>query len=460
MSPVTAPVAPVPAHSRWASAAVSAAPGGPGIRGWASLPREAVALLRSGARTTPGLLRIAAVALTALITLFWAAALASTLVRQSAVDAVRDRAGPSFVAAQRLHADLSAADATVAIAYLAGTIEPAERRQAYDSSIEEAGRELAALTRAGGGDEARAALETVVTRLPVYTGWVEQARANNRQGHVVGAAYLWKASKLMREEILPAVETFAAINADRIDDGYRRGTHWSQPTAVAVLGAATLAALAGAQWLLFRRANRVLNPWLLTATLLMAASLVVTLAVFSAERARLVEARDQGFVPMAEVGQARVLGLRVWGDHSLSLIARGDSSALDADAAATTERLGKEVLPAVAALAGPDQETRTVLRPAWVTYEGLSGQAYRLVTETAGRFPDAVAITVGDGAVAFERYDAAAAAAFESSALRFGEGLAAADGRLPGLAVAVSVLAAAGVALMAIGLWRRIEEYR
>src|SRR5690606_39915618 len=62
-------------------------------------------------------------------------------------------------------------------------------------------------------------------QVPVYTGLVEAARANNLQGLPIGAAYLREASHLMRTEILPAAERLYDIQTERVaqerDDAMR-----------------------------------------------------------------------------------------------------------------------------------------------------------------------------------------------------------------------------------------------
>jgi hypothetical protein len=49
-------------------------------------------------------------------------------------------------------------------------------------------------------------LLTLSTDLPVYTGEIETARADNRIGYPVGAAYLREATTLMNSSLLPAAE--------------------------------------------------------------------------------------------------------------------------------------------------------------------------------------------------------------------------------------------------------------
>ncbi|WP_250287477.1 hypothetical protein, partial [Frankia sp. CiP1_Cm_nod2] len=301
---------------------------------------RAVAGLRARTATTPGLLRLLSAGLLGTTLLFWLATFGTGLSRADAVDTVRNDAGPSFAAAQRIHADLSVADATVARAFLAGGVEPVEQRRVYEESVASAARRVVDLAHAGGPPEAREPLATLAREIPAYTGLVERARANNRFGNVVGAAYLRQASTLMQYTILPAADTLAAVDARRIDASYDQATSWHHPVLVTLAGLASLAGLAAVQVLLYRRTNRVLNLPLVAAAALVAGVLGYTLSAFAAERSTLRDGRDDAFQPMTLVAQARSLGLRAWGDESLALIARGNGALFDLDATRVAQRLG------------------------------------------------------------------------------------------------------------------------
>ena len=425
--------------------------------------------LRARARTTPGLLRLLSVALVVAIVALWTASFLSTLARRQAMHAMSGSAAPAFIAAQRLHAELSEADATVVGAFLAGETEPAGKRKAYRQSVSAATAQLDVLARAGASADAQRALLVVSAQLPVYTGLVDQARADNRLGLNVVGAYLRQASELMRDTILPAADTLAALEADQIDDGYRRATSSVHPVLVTVAGVVTLAGLVGVQLLLHRRTRRLLNLPLVAATAIVAVIVGLTLAAFATERARLVDGRDNGFVPMADVARARVLGLRAYGDQGLSLIARGDGAALDADADAVIGQLGYDpktgrptgsgVLAAVTALGGADHDDRASIDLAWRAYLAQSIRVRALVADPGG-FQPAVALTLGDGAHDFTLFDTRADGALSNSQKLFAARLSSAAHGFDGLAIGLSAAAALAAALVLAGLQVRINEYR
>lgn len=391
--------------------------------------------------------------------------LLSTLSRQHAVDALARDSGASFVAAQQLHAELSVADATVARAFLAGGVEPPAQRTAYQESIASASGRIVDLALAGGPREP---LSVLAAQLPVYTGLIERARANNRIGNVVGGAYLRQASELMQTRILPAVDRLAAEDALDIDRGYAQATRWYQPVLVGVAGAAALVALVALQIRLFRRTHRMFNLRLVAATVLVVIATGLTLLAFGVSRARLVDSRNDAFRPMTVVAQVRVLALRAWGDESLSLIARGNGDDLDADARRVTERLGYDpagrpagtgTLATAAALDGPDAPGRDVLVPDWERYQDTAVRVRDLVRDVGG-FQEAVRVALDEGTSTFTRFDGDAETAFTASRGRFAAGLSSAAGTYDGVAAGTGTALGLAMLLTLAGVQSRINDYR
>ncbi|MDJ0001059.1 hypothetical protein QM787_27360, partial [Rhodococcus ruber] len=67
----------------------------------------------------------------------------------------------------------------------------------------------------------RRLLASISTDLSVYSGLVETARANNRTGHPVGAAYLSEASTLMQTSMLPMAQQLHAQQEADVADTQR-----------------------------------------------------------------------------------------------------------------------------------------------------------------------------------------------------------------------------------------------
>src|SRR5499427_9280968 len=156
------------------------------------------------ATTTPARLRLLLAGLVVLC-LVWGG-LAAWVVSQRASGAsnVVGTSEPLSLDGQQIYRALSDADATAASAFLSGGLEPIAARQRYQADIAQAASHLESATAAAGHSAAARDLAKLSADLPVYTGLVETARANNRLGLPLGAAYLREASALMRGTLLPA----------------------------------------------------------------------------------------------------------------------------------------------------------------------------------------------------------------------------------------------------------------
>ena len=131
---------------------------------------------------------------------------------------------------------------------------------------------MATLTQDAGADpDARDAVRTIIAQIPVYAGLIESARANNRAGFPIGAAYLRKASVLLNGTILPAADRLYAAEAARLSDDYGTGTATAALVVLALVIVLALGLLVWTQSYLTRISRRVLNPLMLVATAVLAA---------------------------------------------------------------------------------------------------------------------------------------------------------------------------------------------
>jgi hypothetical protein len=207
--------------------------------------------------------------------------------RAQAAHAVRADTEPLLVQAVTLYTAPSDANATASTTFLKGGLEPPARRPCSLHDLGVASDSLATLTRElSGSPEGRAAVATITAQLPVYSGLVEAARANNRQGLPIGAAYLRQASTLLSGTILAEAEHLYATEAQRLSDDYRRGT---SATALVVIVLAVVIALAGlalTQLFLTRISRGILNVPMVLATVLLAGVAIWATVGCSASRAR------------------------------------------------------------------------------------------------------------------------------------------------------------------------------
>jgi hypothetical protein len=163
-------------------------------------------------------------------------------------------------------------------------------------------------------------------QLPVYSGLVEAARANNRQGFPVGAAYLRGASGVLTGTILPSAERVYATEANRLSDNYATGTGSGALVVLIVAIVVALGLLAVAQIYVARISHRTLNVGMLFATVVLTALSIWAVIGFVGEQNALARARkDSDSVEL--LSASKVLLSRAQTDQSLTLVSRGSDRA-------------------------------------------------------------------------------------------------------------------------------------
>nr|WP_120491713.1 hypothetical protein [Corynebacterium lactis] len=238
---------------------------------WATYAHRSASFLT----TSPG--RLTAVA-AILIVAILAAGLSmwqTTSDRQQQLTRISELSEPMAHASQNLYASLTIADASANTAFSRGTPDSnLSLGTNFDDAIAQAAMSA---TRAATGinnvnDPAMRDVTTVQRLLPVYTGMIETARTNARQGRPVGVAYLASASGLMRNEILPAAQSLYEKTSTNTSDEQRA---LSIPPLIPMSGIlAALIMLLSAQWWMTRKNGRLFNVGLFGATLLMAGALL------------------------------------------------------------------------------------------------------------------------------------------------------------------------------------------
>ena len=297
----------------------------------------AVGWVRARLATTPGRLVLTSVLVVVGAAFFGIVATGAEQSRERAVRAARTDTEPLLVQAVNLYTALSQANATVATGLLAGGLEPQAARNRYLNDLREATGALTALGRgAGTSTSASGAIATIANQLPIYTGLIESARANNRQGFPIGAAYLRQAAGLLDNRILPAADRVYAAEAERLNSDYRTGTGTASLVALAIAIVLALLGLALAQRYVARISHRILNLPMLVATVALAAVSVWALVGVISEQNALAGAQRNGSDSVERLSAADVLLSRAQGDLSLTLVSRGTDQTHPADFTAVT----------------------------------------------------------------------------------------------------------------------------
>jgi len=445
------------------------AAGRSGLLGLLDLPGQGVRAIVRSAATTPGRLTVIAVGLVLLALVAGLVATLSVQDRDDTISGVIDHREPLAAASQQVYRSLSDADATAASAFLSIGTEPPQLRQRYERDIAEAGAALAkAASDAADVADAATPVDMLNQQLPVYTGLVETARANNRLGYPVGASYLREASELMRAKLLPAAQDLYRVDTERLIEEQDSATGF--PWLATILVVALLAALIVTQVYLTRRTNRLLNVGLVIATAAVVVSLLWGAVALIVQGSLVGSGQDDGSHRVDVLVRARIAALQARADETLTLVARGDGAAYEKDFGANAAQLvgpdGKGGLlgEARGLIQGGDGAGK-VADATKAANDWLKAHQQVRAQDDAGQYQEAVDFAVledkTDGsAPAFRRLDDSLQAAIDVGRQEFLDDTHNGDRALtllaPGLAV-LAIVAAAGVTM---GIRERLREYR
>jgi hypothetical protein len=426
--------------------------------------------LRRTAGTTPGRLGLTMVGLVVLSLLTGVIGLVSIQGRASTLADLTANREPFSAAAQQIYRSLSDADATMASAFLSSSVTPADLRERYQTDIEQAGAALAvAATDISGVTEATVPLSKLATGVPVYTGLVERASANNAQGFPVGSAYLREADHLMQSTLLPAAQALYSIDTQRLVAAQDSAT--SFPWLPALLVVALLVALVFAQRYLRRRTNRVINIGLFVATVAVVVALIWSATGLILETIHVDHGRSAGSAPANTLAQARTSALQARTDEMLTLVARGGQS-YESQFQGLKKAIGGAngtggQLAQARDMSQDDTMTGQVnaaitAATSWFTLHNQAATA-----NDQGDYQTATAITLGSGgagrpseAAAFDNVDSALAKATTQARMIFADQTNTAGAWLTALPIGVLVLLVVAAAGATVGLWQRLREYR
>lgn len=420
------------------------------------------ARVRSFLRTTPARMTALGAGLIATALVSGVVAAAAVADRQQTLDILHAEVEPLAYAAQDLYSALSIADASATTAFISGGVEPTPVRDRYTQAIGEASADL--VDAAAGIEQADSTSRDLLARLsagvPVYTGLVETARANNRDGHPVGSAYLSEASALMQTTLLPLAEqlhTAQTALVVRIQNEFA-----TPPWAAIALLMVTLAALVAAQVLLARWTRRRISLGLVLASLAVASSLgwLVVAGLLSATATG--RALDDGARPLGDLTTARILTQQARADETLGLVRRDFTGRYDTQFRQHLDTLGT-VLDDYAR--GDRKVATDAVAAAGAARSGWASAHQRLMTLLGrGDWTGAAVVAIGpaaaDSATQYAAADGRLSDAIERTRTELRTGVERAVSTLTGLAPGTLVLAAIAVAGVVIGFWPRLREYQ
>jgi len=409
--------------------------------------RPAIDFLRS----TPGRMAVVAAILVTAVLALGVAASMTVSDRQRQLETLLSRTEPLADAAQQIYGGLSSASTSAATSFLAGGIEPHDVREGYDAAIGQASAGLVTASNGVSPDDVTSLtlLTDVSNQVPVYTGIVATARANNRAGRPIGVAYLSESSVMMQQYILPTAEQVYRLQAGAVIASERST---SAPRVLIVAAVLVLVVLLAVQVSLARRSRRRLNPGLVVASALVGVLVIWLTAAGLVSAHAAEEARTSGSEPLDRAVTARILAQQARADEILGLLKRGSDTVLD-------ERFDEKTAQLSWLLTDHQVDGAADALSGWVTsHEDIRRRL------AVGDYPGAVAIARDDGPQhstgQFRRLDISLRDDITRLRARQRDEAARAYTALdllPAAAVALSVLAALAVV---VGIAPRLREYQ
>jgi CHASE3 domain sensor protein len=418
---------------------------------------------RGARRTTPSRLRLASIGLAAVVLITGAVTVLAALERHSASSAAWQQSEPLVVKAQAIDTDLSDADTTAAGSFLLGQIEPSALRSRYDTDLARASQNLAgAAAQAGTDPVTSSAIRTVSVDVTVYSGLIQTAISDERQGYYpLAAAYLGEANNLMQATILPAAHRLYAVENQRLtgDLGSAQGS-WLVVLA-GVLVVLTVVLLVVVQVRMSRHFRRTFNLWLVAAT---AATFVLGVwftAAVAVQSSGVNAATSGGSSPLVLFTEARIGALRVTADDELTLVTQDSEPQYQPDYRATVHWLTR-LLDSAASGAGRVERAEIAHSlQAVAGYSHVHGQIRRL--DGTGR-PNQEQKADADAATFLPAVSATLdedlATAIGTSQHAFEQSMSGSTTDIGALVGAAAVLSVVAAVLVLMGFRARIAEYR
>lgn len=427
--------------------------------------------LRAAATTEPGRLQIIGAVLALLVVAFGAVTAFEISDRAAAANDVVERSQPLSADAAGIYRALADADAAAASGFLAGPEEPKTVHDRYEKDIQDASR-LLVKAAATTDTSSKSGQEIIQLNegLPRYTGLIERARANNRQGLPLGGAYLRYANQQMANELLPAAERLYRAETDRLDQDYRSARIW--PFFSLGIGVIAMAVLFWTQRRNYRRTNRVFNHGLVAATAAATAVLLWLAVGHTVARSELAEAHTHGQESLDVLNRARIDSLKARSSENLTVVARGavltpdgKKDKYETDYGTGMKALGEELRMA-AKLAGDTDDTeggKPVADAIKAATEWQSRHRTARKSDDDGDYNTALEQIIGSKSStgqSFSQVDEALRKALAHEQREFTQ--AAEDGRgaLGGLPLGAAALAVLGAVAAIVGVNRRLSEFR
>lgn len=408
---------------------------------------------------------------------------ATSLLMASAQNQARvigDQAAPQAATAADLYFALSDLDAQVARMVLIDEADSLASSQidalaAYRERSDQVDADLQRLMAGAATEADRATALAILGHLGDYREWAWQAMTVESQlppaapGKLPPAAlgFYTQATNALHADLLPAAQGLLDSSRQRLDDAYTAQlvTEIAGVALALLLGGALLVLLLILQSWLTRRFRRVINPALLTATVLTAVLVLGSCFVFLAEGSQLRSARSESLLPYLALSHAQAVSYDAAADTSRYLISGNltyykQDFTRKSDCLTTGGACGEDGDPIDGGLAEVSGDSE--VRDRWTAYQRDHEKIVALAD--SGRTADAIGaltgIRRGDASFDFAYYDDAVSRIAAGRKQSFDVSLGNAHNLVRGWTVIPIAAMVVVIALAALGVRRRLGEYR
>jgi len=418
-------------------------------------------------RTTPA--RLTAYLAVSLILIVTAGAIALTdsLNRGTVIDEASGQRGRMAIAAFEMHRALSDADSAAASAFLPGMSSEADLTKAYESGVSRASTAVITLADEATTSEQVDMVARLSATLPVYTGLIETARTYHRQGLPLGLAYLRNASALVREDMLPTINELQVGATSDLYDAKSQATAF--PWLATLAGLAALGVLGYSQYHVSRRTKRVVNPGMTVATVMVIALTGWLLVSWGSASSHIDAGHRTGTEPLEALSTAHIGAQQARSNEAMTLIAQGTNTDYEGEfATIMIDLIGEDNesgLLGELVVHYEDPQLKAFVEDAMsAAQDWQSAHVALRELDDSGEYAEAVASAVGgesgQAGEAFDRLNTALTQANELAAQKFNDETVAAGNALGLTGVGFAALTVTGMFAAAVGVQRRISEYR
>jgi hypothetical protein len=372
-----------------------------------------------------------------------------------------------YAEVQDLAYNLADANATAATSLLVGAETPTQFSVRFNDDVTQAEDLLAAASqRVAGDDYASGQLGKLAEQIPVYTGLVGQAQADNRFGYPVSGAYLREASALVTGPMLAETGNVITEQQNATESGIGSASSFDAVLLVIVLLA--LVALVLIARRLSVLTHRRINTGLLGGVLVLLALFGWSLAAFGGASGHASVAQTD-FTDLSQA-QREISQLSLAETYvALQQIDRGEDQGADATAANAAVQAADPKVGEYSAAAASG--VTTARSGGYTAYFDCSQHAISLAT--SGDFTAAVTATVGNGSggvpigeggcePAATTLHSQLSKVYDAAQARFDQDMSGLSGDYAGSgALPIGIVAGLlGAAAAAYGVNRRLAEFR